>query len=27
VYAGCVIGLEGVWIGCMDQALHLEEDR
>jgi len=27
VYARCVIGLEGVWIGRMDQALHLEEDR
>jgi len=25
VYARCVIGLEGVWIGRMDQALHLEE--
>ena len=24
VYARCVIGLEGVWIGRMDQALHLE---
>ena len=27
VYARCVVGLEGVWIGRMDQALHLEEDR
>ncbi len=26
VYARCVVGLEGVWIGRMDQALHLEED-
>ena len=25
VYARCVAGLEGVWIGRMDQALHLEE--
>ena len=25
VYARCVVGLEGVWIGRMDQALHLEE--
>jgi integrase len=25
VYARCVEGLEGVWIGRMDQALHLEE--
>ena len=23
VYARCVVGLEGVWIGRMDQALHL----
>lgn len=27
VYARCVVGLEGVWIGRMDEALHLEEDR
>ena len=27
VYARCVVGLEGVWIGRMDRALHLEEDR
>jgi integrase len=27
VYARCVVGLEDVWIGRMDQALHLEEDR
>jgi integrase len=27
VYARCVEGLEGVWIGRMDAALHLEEDR
>jgi hypothetical protein len=25
VYARCVEGLEGIWIGRMDQALHLEE--
>jgi hypothetical protein len=25
VYARCVVGLEGVWSGRMDQALHLEE--
>jgi hypothetical protein len=25
VYARCVAGLEGVWIGRMDQSLHLEE--
>jgi hypothetical protein len=27
VYAWCVVGLEGVWIGRMDEALHLGEDR
>jgi integrase len=27
VYARCVVGLEGVWIGRMDKALHLGEDR
>jgi integrase len=27
VYARCVAGLEDVWIGRMDQALHLGEDR
>jgi integrase len=27
VYARCVVGLEGVWIGRMDEALHLGEDR
>ena len=27
VYARCVAGLEGVWIGRMDEALHLGEDR
>jgi hypothetical protein len=27
VYARCVVGLEGVWIGRMDQALHLEENQ
>jgi integrase len=27
VYARCVVGLEDVWIGRMDQALHLGEDR
>jgi integrase len=27
VYARCVVGLEDVWIGRMDQALHLAEDR
>ena len=27
VYARCVVGLEGVWIGRMDEALRLEEDR
>ena len=27
VYARCVVGLEGVWIGRMDQALHLGDDR
>ena len=27
VYARCVVGLEGVWIGRMDEALHLEEDQ
>ena len=27
VYARCVVGLEGVWIGRMDQALHLGEDQ
>ena len=27
VYTRCVVGLEDVWIGRMDQALHLEEDR
>jgi integrase len=27
VYARCVVGLEDVWIGRMDQVLHLEEDR
>ena len=26
VYARCVAGLEGVWIGRMDQALHLGEE-
>jgi integrase len=25
VYARCVVCLEGVWIGRMDQGLHLEE--
>ena len=25
VYARGVVGLEGVWIGRMDQGLHLEE--
>ena len=25
VYVRCVEGLEGIWIGSMDQALHLEE--
>ena len=25
VYAQCVVGLEGVWIGRMDQGPHLEE--
>jgi hypothetical protein len=25
VYARCVVGLEGVWIGRMDQGLHPEE--
>ena len=25
VYASCVAGLEGVWVGRMDQARHLEE--
>ena len=24
VYARCVVGLEGVWIGRTDQGLHLE---
>ena len=27
VYARCVVGLEGVWIDRMDQALHVGEDR
>jgi integrase len=27
VYARCVVGLEDVWIGRMNEALHLEEDR
>jgi integrase len=27
VYTRCVVGLEDVWIGRMDQTLHLEEDR
>jgi hypothetical protein len=27
IYARRVAGLEDVWIGRMDQALHLEEDR
>jgi hypothetical protein len=27
VYARCVVGLEHVWIGRMDEALHLGEDR
>ena len=27
VYARCVTGLEGVWIGSMDEALDLEEDQ
>jgi integrase len=27
VYARCVVGLEDVWIGRMDQTLHPEEDR
>jgi integrase len=27
VYARCVVGLEDVWIGRMDQALHLGEER
>jgi len=27
VYARCIVGLEGVWTGRMDQALHLGEDR
>ncbi len=27
VYARCVVGLEGIWIGRMDEALHLGEDR
>ena len=27
VYARCVVALEGVWIGRMDEALHLGEDR
>ena len=27
VYARYAVGLEGVWIGRMDQALHLGEDR
>jgi hypothetical protein len=27
VYARCVVGLEGVWIGRMDDALRLGEDR
>jgi integrase len=25
VYARCAVGLEGVWIGRVDQAMHLEE--
>jgi len=25
IYARCAVGLEGVWIGRMDQALRLEE--
>jgi hypothetical protein len=27
VYARCVVGLEGVWIERIDQALHMGEDR
>jgi len=27
VYARCVVGLVGVWIGRMDGVLHLGEDR
>ena len=27
VYARCVVGLEDVWIGRMDEALYLGEDR
>jgi hypothetical protein len=27
VYARCVTGLENVWIGRMDDPLHLAEDR
>jgi integrase len=27
IYARCAVGLEGVWIGRMDEALHLGEDR
>jgi integrase len=27
VYARCVVGLENVWIGRMDETLHLGEDR
>jgi integrase len=27
VYAKCMIGLEDVWIGRMDQALHLQDER
>ena len=27
VYARCVVGLEHVWIGRIDDALHLGEDR